>query len=86
MFPWSFPYQVKIQSSKQVFSTLRSGTGYLGSWTLAPVMLGHLWPGVSGKCPGTSEVGTALSSIALEPYMLVCGFTHQLFVNDAFVY
>lgn len=42
--------------------------------------------GPLGEVPGTSEVGTALSSIALEPYMLVCVFTHQLFVNDAFVY
>lgn len=31
-----------------------------------------------------SEVVTALSSIALRSYVLVCGFSHSLFVNSAF--
>lgn len=31
-----------------------------------------------------SEVVTALSSIALRSHVLVCGFSHSLFVNSAF--
>lgn len=33
--PWSFWYQVKIESPGQLFFTLISGTGCRGSWTLA---------------------------------------------------
>lgn len=31
-----------------------------------------------------SEAVPALSSIALRSYVLVCGFSHSLFVNNAF--
>lgn len=46
-------------------------------------MMPYLWPGLEGRCPGRSEVVTALSSIALRSYVLVCGFSHSLFVNSA---
>lgn len=78
-------YQVNIQSSGQVFFTLGSGPGYLRCTTLAP-MMPYLWADLEWKCPGTSEVVTALSSVALQPYVLVCDFSHSLFVSNAFEY
>lgn len=49
-----------------------------------PYMMPCLCPGLERRCPGTSEVVTTLSAIALRSCVLVRGLSRPLFVHHAF--